>query len=291
METYVAVNGTQLFVERRGHGEPLLLIPGLGAGNWLWQHNIERLSKHFHLIMPELRGSDRSDKPDQHYSIALFAQDLHALLDTFHLPQANVIGASMGGFVAQYLASQWPNRVKKLVLVSTSLGGQCQIGPAGEILSRIIRPHGRTRNERFNDAYKLNFTEAYLANHPGELERITTWRNQFPQPEYAYYRQLLAGNAYHGARRAATISAPTLICHGEDDEVVPIANGQMLREAIPNAGLKIFSGKHLFFFEQFRKFNQAVVEFFSDNESTAPKIDREDRGLLFNREIEYDDIS
>jgi pimeloyl-ACP methyl ester carboxylesterase len=261
MKNFVAVDGIRLYVERYGKGTPLLLIPGLGAGNWLWSKNRHDLSQHFELIMPELRGSGRSDKPDQHYSIALFAADLQALLDQFDIYKTNILGASMGGFVAQYFAATWPERVARLVLASTSLGGQRQIGPDGEILSRLIRPRGKTKQERLEDAYALNFTREFMERHPEELERITNWRLQYPQPEHIYYRQLLAGNAYDGAALAARIAAPTLICAAKDDPMVPVENAQRLQEKIPQAKVIAFEGRHIFFFEQCRKFNQVVIEF------------------------------
>ena len=264
MENYVAVNGIRLYVERRGKGEPVLLIPGLGAANWLWQHNVHGLSRHFELIMPELRGSGRSEKPDHHYSIALFAKDMFGLLETLSVPRVHLIGVSMGGFIAQRLAAKWPERMGKLILVSTSLGGQNQDGPDGETLSRVIRPRGRTRRERLQDSNQLNYTDDYLAHHASDLDCIAEWREQNPQPEFAYYRQLLAGSAYSAENDAAKISAPTLICAAKDDPLVPLVNAHRLREKISNASLAIFEGKHLFFVEHSRDFNKTVVEFLSN---------------------------
>lgn len=271
MNDYVAINNIRLFVERHGDGEPLLLVPGLGAGAWLWAKNVSCWAKHFDLIMPELRGSGRSDKPDEHYTIGKFSADLKALLDELQIEQAHVLGVSMGGFVAQHLAASWPERVRKLALISTSLGGQCQIGPDGETLSRLIRPRGKTRRERLEDGYVLNFSEDFLARHVEELERITEWRTNFPQPEHIYYRQLLAGNAYDGAALAARITAPTLICAGKDDPLVPLANAHALQQAIPHAQLQILEGRHMFFFEHPRKFNQAVLDFLCAQAENASK--------------------
>ncbi|MDZ7360309.1 MAG: alpha/beta hydrolase [candidate division KSB1 bacterium] len=266
----MSVDGVRLFVERHGRGEPVLMIPGLGAGNWLWAKNIHALAKHFSLIMPELRGSGRSDKPDQLYKVALFAADVKAVLDQLDIGQAHVLGASLGGFVAQYFAATWPERVNKLVLVSTSLGGQSQLGPDGDILSRIIRPRGKTSRERLENAYAFHFTEEFRQQHPEELERITAWRTQHPQPEHIYYRQLLAGNAYDGEKLAEKIIAPTLICAGQDDPLVPPQNAHALQKKIPQARLAFFAGRHIFFFEQSRKFNQTVIEFLDESFVVAP---------------------
>lgn len=175
----------------------------------------------------------------------------------------------MGGLVAQYFAANWPERVKKIVLAATSLGGQSQIGPDGEVLSRMIRPRGRTKRERLEDSYSLNFTREYMTQHSQELERITEWRTQYPQPEFAYYRQLLAGNAYDGEVIAHKITSRTLIFAGEQDELVPLQDVYALKDKIPNARLVIFQGKHLFFFEHSRKFNNAVIEFLKDETESA----------------------
>ncbi|RMD91654.1 MAG: alpha/beta fold hydrolase [Calditrichaeota bacterium] len=263
--SFVEVEDIRIYVEQQGHGEPLVMIPGLGAGTWLWSKNVVQLSKHFHLIMPELRGSGRSDKPDHPYSIRQFAEDIKAMLDSLDVYQIHLLGVSMGGLVALYFAATWPERVKKLLLAGTSLGGQCQQGPRGEILCRLIRPRGRTRRERLEDAYTLNFTEEFIASHRQELEQITEWRIQFPQPEFAYYRQLLAGHAFNGTTYAQKIKAPTLLCAGEQDELVLLEDVRQLKNQIPGAQLVVFNGKHLFFYEEHEKFNQLAVEFFGLN--------------------------
>ncbi|RMF66443.1 MAG: alpha/beta fold hydrolase [Calditrichaeota bacterium] len=271
VENLVEVNGIHLFVERKGHGEPLLLIPGLGAGNWLWSKSVAALSASFELIMPELRGSGRSDKPDQPYSIELFALDLLKLLDHFDIARTHVLGVSMGGLVAQYLAATWPERVHKLILAATTMGGQTQIGPSGEILCRLIKPRGRSRRERLEDAYDLNFTRRFILEHPEELEQITDWRIKYPQPEYAYYRQLLAGNAFDGRDLAGRISAPTLVLAGEEDLVVPAEDIIALKDRIPGAQLLTLKGKHLFFFEQAAAVNHAILAFL-ENTSAAAQV-------------------
>lgn len=255
------VNGIRLWVEEAGAGPALLLVPGLGAGAWLWAGMRETLGRHFRLLMPELRGSGRSDQPDERYTVAGFADDLAALLDALGVDRAHVLGASLGGFVAQYLAAHWPERVDQLVLAATAVGGQNQIGPAGDVLARTIRPRGRSRRERLEDTYALGFTDAFRTTHPDRLDQITAWRMEHPQPEVAYYRQLLAGNAYDGAQTAPQIAAPTLICAGTDDAVVPLANAEALQALIPHARVEVFPGRHLFFFEEGAAFARTVIDF------------------------------
>lgn len=275
MKSSVQIEDIQLYFEKKGDGPPVLMIPGLGAGTWLWEKNRATLAQNFELIMPELRGSGRSDKPDYRYSITRFAHDLKALLEHLGIENVHVLGASLGGFVAQYLAAHWPEKVISLVLISTSLGGEHQTGPNGDVLSRMIRPRGRTKKERLEEGYVFSFTEKYIQTHTLDLERITEWRTQFPQPEFAYYRQLLAGNAYDGANIAHKITAPTLICAGESDPLVPMEDVILLHNALPHAHLEIFAGRHLFFFEQGQQFSKVVIDFMKQNEKIKKKTEND----------------
>lgn len=259
--TLVPAGEVRLWVEREGAGPPLLLIPGLGAGTWLWAASRAALAARFSLVMPELRGSGRSDKPDEPYTVARMATDVVRLLDELGVVRVHVLGASLGGFVAQYLAAAYPDRVDRLVLVGTAVGGQNQIGPAGDILSRLIRPRGRTRRERLEDGYAFNFTDEYRLVNGARLAAITGWRESHPQPEFAYYRQFLAANAYDGARHTAGIRARTLICAGLDDPLVQPANADAMAALIPDARLAVFPGRHLFFLERAEEFNREVIAF------------------------------
>ncbi|MFN3596523.1 MAG: alpha/beta fold hydrolase [Rubricoccaceae bacterium] len=263
--TFVCAGNVRLWVEREGSGPPLLLVPGLGSGTWLWARSRAALGARFSLVMPELRGSGRSDKPDERYSVAGFAEDLVAVLDAYGIARAHVLGASMGGFVAQYLAATRPDRVDRLVLVGTAVGGQNQIGPSGDVLARTVRPRGRTRRERLEDGYALSFSDAFRRGHPALLDFITAWRLAYPQPEAAYYRQLLGANAYDGARCTPRIAAPTLVCAGEEDPLVPRANAEVLAALLPDARVRVFPGRHLFFWEHADAFSEAVLEFLGDD--------------------------
>ncbi len=264
MILFEVADGTQIFVEQQGSGEPLLLIPGLGAGTWLWAPIRDELARSFRIIMPELRGSGRSDKPDSRYSIELLARDMKSILEQCDISQAHLLGVSLGGFVAQSMATRWPEMVASLTLVSTTCGGADQVGPQGDILCRMIRPRGKTKKERLEDGYMLNFSRNFRDNHPEALQQITSWRTEHPQPEFAYYRQLLAGNAFDGLRKAKKIVAPTLICAGKDDPMVPPADVHMLHKKIAHAELHLFEGKHLFFFEQADKFVRTLKTFIEE---------------------------
>lgn len=263
-QTKYQINGFQIFVEEMGNGEPVLLIPGLGAGSWLWRKSLS-LSENYRLIMPHLRGSGRSDKPDHRYTIEHFSDDLNCLMEELSIARFHVMGISMGGFVAQSFASTWTEKVQSLILVCTSAGGEHHVGPDGDTLSRMIRLRGKTRNERMMDAYKLNFTKKYIDSNPDEIDAITSWRIQYPQPEFAYYRQLLAGSSFLGVDLEKINGMPTLIIGGKDDTMVPPEDIRNLHTLISGSDLVMFEGKHMFFMEHADEFNRELIKFFMQN--------------------------
>jgi pimeloyl-ACP methyl ester carboxylesterase len=122
---HAQINGLSLYYQRAGSGPPLLFISGTG-GDLRTQPNVfaAPLSRSFDLLAYDQRGLGRTDKPDEPYSMAQYADDAAALLTHVGWDEALVLGVSFGGMVAQELALRHPARVKRLVLACTSPGGE-----------------------------------------------------------------------------------------------------------------------------------------------------------------------
>jgi pimeloyl-ACP methyl ester carboxylesterase len=119
---FASVNGTRLFYEVAGHGQPLVLIHGFGLDHRLWDEQFRDYARRFRVLRYDLRGFGRSDVPgDQPYQ---HADDLRALLDHFGMDQAVLVGLSLGGFVALNAGLSFPSRVSALVLVAPFLNGR-----------------------------------------------------------------------------------------------------------------------------------------------------------------------
>src|SRR4029434_5200035 len=123
------VNDAEIYYEVHGHGAPFLFCSVTGLDHQAWKfHQVRELSHDHTVIVFDYRGTGKSSKTVQKYSIKMFADDAAAILDQLDLEQAIVCGHSMGGVVAQLLALDEPNKVSKLILASS---GSSQPGAKG----------------------------------------------------------------------------------------------------------------------------------------------------------------
>ena len=123
--------------ESSGDGPPLLLIQGLGYGRWGWEPIVPGLAARHRVIRFDNRGIGESDKPEGPYTAAQMAGDALQVLDEAGIERANVIGASLGGMIAQELAVTAPDRVDKLVLCCTTPGGPDAV-PMPDVTLRLF---------------------------------------------------------------------------------------------------------------------------------------------------------
>lgn len=257
-------NGVDLWYEVWGAGSPLLLIEGMAVASWMWERQIPDFEDHFTTIAYDLRGSGRSAKPPGPYSIAQMGEDAAALMDALELPRADVLGVSMGGFIAEELALRWPERVRRLVLVSTSAGGATHVPMTAQTLGRFMDNTGEPR-EVVRKKLALGYSEAYLRG--SEVEHLIDLRLRYPQPAHAFQAQAAAGATFDRASEVGRIRAPTLVLAGDADLVVPVENARRLAAAIPNARLRIWPGLgHQFFVEAAPAFNAEVITFLQERE-------------------------
>ena len=261
-----AVGAVTLHYERAGNGPAVVLVPGLGGDHRLWYHQAPALAGRFDVIAVDNRGAGQSAMPDEPYTIATFADDLSGLMDALGIASAHVVGASMGGFIAQEFALRHPDRLGRLVLCCTSPGGPRSVPIPQEAVEVLVQRTGDPRTDLLRSV-ALMTTEAYRAACPDAIEAHIAWRLAHPQPLFAYHRQLAAAAAHDASDRLRAIRAPTLVCHGTGDRIVPSANAALLADDIPHARLHLFDGSsHLFFWEQAAEFNRLVIEFLVEND-------------------------
>jgi pimeloyl-ACP methyl ester carboxylesterase len=258
----VFVNGVNLYYEVAGQGEPVVLIPGFGAGMWIWFKQIPTFSKNYQTIVFDNRGVGKSDKPLAPYSVAQMAADVAGLLTTLGVTRAHILGASMGGFIAQEFALTYPQLTRSLVLCCTSFGGPNHVPPGPETLAAFGAFQGLNLENRIRQNFHLAFSAAYERQHPAEVEAIIQMRINNPVPEHASLNQLQAAMGFNIEARVSQITAPTLIITGDHDLMVPPQNSHNLAAKMPQAEIAVIAGAgHSVFIEETTLFNKTVQKF------------------------------
>ena len=240
------VGGRQLRIARWRLDEPsdhppILFFNGIGA-------NIEAVAPMAEafgdrgFIMFDMPGIGGSPAPVIPYNIVTMSWTATQVLDLYDIDQADVMGISWGGGMAQHFAIQHPGRTRKLVLIATS-AGMLMVPGSPKALTKMANPR------RYVDAdYMMkNFETLYgegLGSGPGRGDHMS--RLTPPSPR-GYMYQLLAMLGWTSAPALPFMKKETLILMGDDDAIVPLANGKFLRSLIPNSELVVMEGGgHLF---------------------------------------------
>ncbi len=245
-------DGCRLYYESHGpqSGLPLLLLEGMGGDIPGWRRNVPRLSAGRRVIAYDFRGNGRSDKPDEPMTMETFVDDTLGLLDEIGAERSHVYGQSFGGMVAQELALEHSARVRSLVLACTHPGPLHAIKPGPGASVPKAKPYLALYSERFARQHSDHVAEDLLVG------------SQNPQPAYAGRRQWEALQAWSSYERLGGILCPTLVLHGTEDRLVPVANAYLLADRIPNAELALLEGAgHLYHSEQPDRADQAVLAF------------------------------
>jgi len=249
-------------------GPPVVLIHGYTDNARDWVPMVPYLSKRFRLILVDIRGHGQSSKPECCYTRLDFAYDIKLLLDTLKVPQADIVGHSLGSIIAQTFAEFWPERTRRVVLVS-STGG---------------RPPGASGAPQFDFAAEIRkLKEPIEADSPF---MIAWWDSPTPvDPEFirrqrkdaagiplrvwlAVLDQGLSTNNSYGDLQGTLprLKAPTLLIWGSKDPLMEEPVRKTLRDALPKAEVKVFEGLgHNPFWEDPAGVARAINEFLESN--------------------------
>jgi 3-oxoadipate enol-lactonase len=250
--TSVAVGDIQLDCERSGSGPPLLAIMGMSGTALHWgEPFLEELRRDFEVIAYDHRGVGASTALDGSVTIAEMAEDAAGLLAALEIDSANVLGISMGGMVAQELALAHPECVRTLTLGCTYCGGEGATQTSPEVLQRLgDAMMSGDRQRAIRTGFEINVS-ANVAADAETYARFLAIAERRAVAVPVILAQAQACMAHDTQARLAQIEAPTLIIHGTEDELLPVANARMMAAAMPGAQLEILDGVgHLFFWEQ-----------------------------------------
>jgi 3-oxoadipate enol-lactonase len=229
-----------------GDGPPLLLIQGLGYDRRGWEPIVPGLAAGHRVVVFDNRGIGESDRPDGPYTAAQMAGDALQVLDEAGIERAHVLGASLGGMIAQELAVAGPERVDRLVLCCTTPGGLHAV-PMPEVTLRLFAEAPTLAPEV---ALRRFVENALGEDPPAELvEELFALRVANPPDPAGWQAQAAAGMGFQGVD--GRIEAPTLVISGTADNVVDYRNAEVLAARIPGARVELLEGcGHLFFWER-----------------------------------------
>lgn len=256
-----SINGITLHYEVHGSGEPLLLIAGYTCDSTMWGGILEKLTKQFQVIIFDNRGVGRSDAPSSAYSIEMMANDALGLLDKLGLKQAHVLGHSMGSAIAQTLAYQHPERVKKLILCNPLI----KFIPAGKLAFRAIlniRKAGADVRTLTELSAPWVFSNGLLAD-PKNVDDLVAFNQNHPYPQSVAGQdgQFHALENFDSSAWFHKIAVPTLISGGEEDIITPLSEAKKLANGIRQSQLLPMPGAHVQVLEIPNAFSDMILKF------------------------------
>lgn len=193
------------------------------------------------------------------------ARALAGLMNVLRIPKAHILGGSMGGMIAQEFVLNHPDKVAKLVLLSTSCGGSRSIQRSEEVSSLLNAGTGISSREEFDRlVLPTVLTPDFAEEHPDFVDSLFQRASKYPISLAAYTASLNAVKSFDTYERLQQIKAPTLILHGEKDVLVPPENGAILAEAIPNSKLVRLNKSAHILAEEMKEVIKAITEFLSN---------------------------
>ena len=256
---FISWRGNRIHVTETGHGEPLLLVPGLGNNIEMWVPFMEQF-RNRRIIHLDAPGTGLSSTPLCPINVPALADLLVAVLDNRGVSWADVVGFSYGGAVAQQLAFDHTTRVRRLVLAATNCGIGAIPGwlPAVTALATPLRYYSPS----FFDRTAAAGCGGVTGRDAAVRRRIMDARRNHPPAVDGYAMQLMGIFGWSSWHFLPYIQHETLVIAGDDDPLVPIANARMLAERIPSAALEIVEGAgHLFLWDDAENLGRRVSRF------------------------------
>ena len=247
--------------QQHGRGEPLVLVAGLGGKGTSWRPFLSSAAERYRVLTFDNRGSGDAQPLAAPVAIRDFAEDALGLLDFLGLARVRLVGRSMGGMIAQELALLAPERVERLVLVSTTGRADPHLASVFDLWAQMAES-GVAAGIRHRNALLWCLGRESLARS-ADVEAYLRARRGADRP-LDYARQARACAEYDSLARLDRIVCPTLVVAGEDDRLTPAPHAEALAGAIRGARLCSIPGAgHLPYLEAPALFTSVVLDFLS----------------------------
>ena len=261
----IIVNGARLHYIEAGNGAPVLCIHGLGLNLETWRHLFPQLRQHYRTIAYDLRGMGKSEAPGRRgvtHTLDLHADDLEALMDALKIEKGTIIAHAFGAFISMRFAMKRPERVKAVVIFSTS----AMLGEPGisQALYRAAVAELDGMSPLLEGAMSRWFTKSFRLKHPEVIQFFREMLGSTPPLGYAASARAIAQMDLRPDLEK--IRCPTLVVGGKEDWSTPPEGHEVIAKGIPGARLVIVqNASHTITEEQAEEFNRLTLEFLDQN--------------------------
>tara|TARA_B100000676_G_scaffold306035_2_gene361467 strand:- start:642 stop:1436 length:795 start_codon:yes stop_codon:yes gene_type:complete len=231
-----SADGTTIRYQVDGQGPDLVLVHGVGSRLEAWDGVVKSLQEDIRTVRLDLRGHGDSDKPAGRYELSDFVSDTIAVLDDLGIETCHLAGHSLGGLVAQGFALEHPEKLDRLVLLSTVAGRNEE--ERARVEQRLALVADGIPGAHFEKSVERWFTDDFRRNNP-ELIKAYGRQNRSNDPKaYASAYRVLAQTDL--ADQLYAITAPTLVATGDGDVGSNTRMAKLMHERIPGSSLHIF---------------------------------------------------
>lgn len=254
----VRANGIDIRCDIQGDGPWVILSHSLASDLALWEPQMAALTPHFRVLRFDTRGHGGSSAPEGPYDFPLLTDDVLGLMDALGVEKACFVGISLGGMIGQHVGLEAPERVEKLVLVSTTSG----YGPGARELwaARIEAVRLGGMGPMVGPTLERWFTPGFRVAHPDLMAMIGGQIRLTPAAGYIGCGHAIPTMDTTG--RLNEIACPTLVIAGAEDAGTPPAMGKTIADRVPRARYEIIpSASHLCNVEQAAAFNRLLLDF------------------------------
>jgi pimeloyl-ACP methyl ester carboxylesterase len=254
------IGDVSLYYEEAGQGEPVLLVPPSWWPAVTWNVVVvPSLSQHYRTIIFDCRGTGRSSKPKDGYTVQQFAQDGIALLSHLKIFRCHVVGFALGGQIVQAMAIARPDVVATLTMAAAGPGSKTLSGGQRDLSPEAAREIGEMGFERYIKTHIDNdgmaFNPAFYRENRGLATALADalWSGQSTVEQFRYHEE--ARLTWDALSKAPEVKVPTVILCGADDEVnrrgsTPVGTARRLGELVPGAELTLVPGvRHMTFWD------------------------------------------
>jgi len=249
-----------LYYEEAGQGEPVLLVPPSWWPAATWNVGVvSALSQCYRTIIFDCRGTGRSSKPKDGYTVQQFAQDGIALLSHLKIPRCHVVGFALGGQIVQAMAIARPDLVATVTMAAAGPGSKTLSGGPRDLSPEAAREIGEMGFEQYIKSHINNDGMAFKPDFYREHRDLAMvladalWSGQSTVEQFRYHEE--ARLSWDALAKAPEVKVPALILCGEDDNVnrrgsTPVGTARRLAELVPGAELALVPGvRHMTFWD------------------------------------------